>query len=261
MGVRSSLVACIAIGLSNTAARAAEPTPEPELAPVIIEPAADGPWALELSINAEPDQPRDVPCNRNQDCLTGAKAYFGGAIRGAYRDAHTWSIVATLGMTTLVDQEERPPSYGALSLRTDVQVELGRGYDTFGAALRVSPVLVLGWGDAGVDVLTDFPGVALVLGTERYWGEAGIRTVPTPSDPRGFHLAFGFALERWSGTAGIGTFATLGFRGDEIAPAGGAIGGYGDVTMRVTERFDLRLMAVISSPVLLSVGFGWRFAK
>ena len=254
MGVRSSLSACLAVALAISASHAAEPEP-------LIEGEVDGPWAIELGLNAEPEQPHEVPCNRNQDCLTGAKAYFGGAIRAAYRDAHTWSLVATLGMTTMVDQEERPPSYGVLSLRTDVQIELGRGPERFGAALRVSPVLVIAWAEPGVDVLTDFPGLALVLGTERYWGEVGIRTVPTPSDPRGFHLAFGFALERWSGTVGIGTFATLGFRGTEVEPAGGAIGGYGDVTVRVTERFDLRLMAVVSAPVLLSFGFGWRFAQ
>jgi len=240
--------------------------PEPAVSPSAAdagEPAreADGPWAIELSINAEPEQPRDVPCNRGNDCLTGAKVYFGGAMRGAYRDPETWSVVATLGLTTFVDQEERPPSYTALTLRTDLQVELGRGPDRFGAALRVSPVLVVAWAEPGVDVLSDVPGFALVLGTDTLWGEAGVRTVTTPSDPRGFHLAFGFVHERWSGTTGIATFSTLGFREGDVAPAGGTFGVYGDVTMRVTERFDLRVMAVISAPVLVSLGFGWRFAQ
>ncbi len=126
----------------------------------------------------------------------------------------------------------------------------------------MSPVLIVAWADSSdITAISDVPGMALVIGTDRLWGELGVRTLTTPSDPRGFHLAFGFALDRWSGTTGIATFTTLGYRDGEMEATGGTFGVYGDVTMRVTERFDLRLMAVISAPVLVSLGFGWRFAR
>ncbi len=221
----------------------------------------DGPWSLELGINAEPEQPQDHDCNRNRDCLTRAKAYYGGAVRAGYRDPEVWSLLATVGLTTLVDQEERPASYTAFTARIDAQVELARTHERIGVGLRLSQAVALGWADDYTDFLTDFPGFGLVVGTLRYWGELGIRTLPTPSDPRGFHLAFGFDLGRWSGTAGIGTFGTLGWYDDHLATPGARIGGYGDITWRVTERFDMRLMAVVSSPVLLSFGFGWNFEK
>lgn len=232
--------------------------PEPET-PGELEGGADGPWGLELIVVAEPEQPQEVKCAPTVDCLTSAKAYFGGALRAAYREPEAWSLVATLGLATLVDQEERPPSYAALTLRIDLQFELGRGREDFGAALRVSPVAALGWAEGEVGVVSDLPGFALVLGTARLWGEVGVRTLPTPADPRGFHLACGFVIDRWSGTAGLGTFATLGYDDEGLGAAGASIGAYGDVTVRVTERFDLRLMAIAASPVLLSLGFGWRF--
>ena len=228
---------------------------------------ADGPWSLELMVLAEPEQPRDHDCG-SRDCFTPARASFGGGVRAVYREPHAWSLAATVALSTLVDQEQRPPGYGALSARLDFQVELGRTADRFGCALRASEVLVLAWGeqssssdgDHGVDVLSDVPGVALVLGTTRLYGEAGLRVLPTPADPRVFHLAFGFDLGRWSGTAGIGTFGTLGFREGEVAAINTHFGLYGDVALRVTPRFDLRLMAVIGLPVQLALGFGWHFA-
>jgi hypothetical protein len=226
-----------------------------------VEEDPDGPWAVELIVVAEPEQPQDAKCARGFDCLTQAKAYFGGAIRGRYLVPESWSLTATLGLASFVDQEERPPSYSVLTLRFDFQLEINRGPESFGAALRGSPVAALAWSDNGVAFVSDIPGVALLMGTLRYWGELGIRTLPTPADPRGFFAAFGFALGRWSGTAGFGTFATLGYHGDEIDAAPPSIGVYGDVSVAVTRRFDLRLMAVVASPVLLSMGFGWRFAQ
>lgn len=221
----------------------------------------DGPWALELIVSAEPPQAHDPECNADADCLTTTQAFFGGALRGRYRDLEVWSIEATLGLTTLVDQEERPPSYGALTLRVDAQLELGRARDRFGLALRVSPTVALGWSEVGASFATDLPGFALLVGTAAHWGELGIPTLPTPADPRQFYLAWGFALGRWSGSAGIANFATLGWGREGLGATGTWPGVYGDLTVRVTERFDLRLMAVLSKPVMLSLGFGWRFAR
>lgn len=244
------VIALVALFLTHAPARA-EPPASPD---------GDSPWALELIVAAEPEQPRDPECSAGVDCLTTAKAYFGGAVRGRYRDPERWSLDATVGLTTLVDQEERPPSYGALTLRVDAQVELGRGAQAFGVALRLSPSLVLAWADVGTSFGTDIPGFALIVGTARLWGELGIPTLPTPADPRQFHLAFGFSLGRWSGTAGVANFSTLGYGSHGVGATATWPGVYGDVTVRVTERFDLRVMAVLSTPVMMSLGFGWRFA-
>lgn len=230
------------------------------LAPAYAAPE-DGPWALELIVAAEPPQPHDPECNRDVDCLTTAKAFFGGALRGRYRDVERWSIEATLGLTTLIDQEERPPSYGALTLRIDAQLELGRARDRFGIALRLSPSIALGWAEPGASFATDLPGLALLVGTTTHWGELGIPTLPTPADPRQFYLAWGFALGRWTGSAGIANFATLGWGHEGLDATATWPGVYGDIAVRVSERFDLRVMAVLSKPVMLSLGFGWRFAR
>ena len=128
----------------------------------------DGPWSLELGINAEPEQPQDHDCNRNRDCLTRAKAYYGGAVRAGYRDPEVWSLLATVGLTTLVDQEERPASYTAFTARIDAQVELARTHERIGVGLRLSQAVALGWADDYTDFLTDFPGFGLVVGTLRY---------------------------------------------------------------------------------------------
>ena len=91
--------------------------------------------------------------------------------------------------------------------------------------------------------------------------ELGIPTLPTPADPRQFFLAWGFALGRWSGTAGIANFSTLGFGRDGVGATATWPGVYGDIAVRVTERFDIRVMVVLSTPVMMSLGFGWRFAR
>lgn len=257
----AALVTMAAASVSRVHAAEPEDAPKDEAPTQPSGDDEDGPWAVELIVVAEPEQPKDPKCAPNFDCLTPAKAYFGGAIRGSYQVPEEWSLGATLGLATHVDQEERPPGYTALTLRVDFQLEIGRASEDFGAALRASPVAVLAWSDQTTAFATDVPGFALVLGTLEYWGEMGIRTLPTPSDPRGFHLAFGFALGRWSGTAGVGTFGTLGYRGDEVDTTSPSIGAYGDITVAVTRRFDIRLMVVASSPVLLSAGFGWRFAR
>lgn len=252
----------LALGVVGLAPRARADEPSHGAAPV-AEPdvARDGPWALELMIVAEPPQPVETSCGGQRDCLTASKAWFGGAARASFHAPEVVHVTTTLGLATIVDQEERPPSYGVLSLRLDAQIEIGRRADRFGAALRASQVALMGWSDDGVDVTTDFPGAALVLGTTRLWGEVALRTIPSPPDPRGFHLALGMQLERWSGTAGVCTLGTLGMQHGELAEAGTTFGAYGDVTMRVTERFDLRLMAIVAQPVLLTLGFGWRFAR
>ena len=223
---------------------------------------ADGPWSLELMVLAEPEQPRDHRCG-STDCVSPARASFGGGVRVALEVPESWSLVATAALSTLIDQEGRPPGYGAFTFRVDGQVEIGRTAERFGCALRASQVLIVAWPEqaaGGADVLSDVPGFALVLGTTHLYGEAGLRVLPTPADPRVFHLAFGFDLDRWSGTAGIGTFGTLGFRQDRVHAVNTGFGIYGDVAVRVTPRFDLRLMAVIGLPVQLALGFGWHFA-
>lgn len=223
--------------------------------------APDGPWSLELILSAQPGQVKNPHCNRGVDCLTRAKAYFGGAVRGRYATPGV-SLVTTLGLTELTDQEGLPSGgYRALTLRVDLQFELGRGLDRFGAALRVSPTLVHAWAATGNATRTDIPGFGLVLGTTRLWGEVGLPTLPTPFDPRLFHLALGFVVDRWSGTAGFGSFGTLGYAHNTTDKASTSFGVYGDVTMRVTERFDLRIQTIVTSPFMVSLGFGWRFPE
>jgi hypothetical protein len=221
----------------------------------------DGPWALELILAAEPSQAKNPHCNRDVDCLTRAKAYFGGAIRGRFATPDV-SLGTTLGLTELMDQEGLPSGgYRALTLRVDLQIELGRRADRFGAALRISPTLVHAWAATGHATQSDIPGFGLVLGTTRLWGEVGLPTLPTPFDPRLFHLAMGFVVDRWSGTAGFGSFGTLGYAHNTTDKASTSFGVYGDVTMRVTDRFDLRIQAIVTSPFMVSLGFGWRFPE
>jgi len=221
----------------------------------------DGPWAVELILAAEPPQSKNPHCNRGVDCLSRAKAYFGGAARGRYTTPHL-SVTTTLGLTGLVDQEDLPRGgYRALTLRVDLQFELGRTRDRFGAAIRISPSLVHAWAETGHATRTDIPGFGLLLGTTKLWGEVALPTLPTPFDPRLFHLAVGFVVDRWSGTAGFGSFGTLGYAKDTTRKASTSFGVYGDVTMRVTERFDLRIQAIVTSPFMVSLGFGWRFPE
>lgn len=211
---------------------------------------------FELLVHAAPEQPREIQCNPGVDCLSPARTFFGGAIRGHLAAPEAWSLDGTLDITQLVDQDQRPDGgYTVASVRFDFELELGRTREKFGAALRVSPVFALGWSDAGAGFRTSVPGLALLLGQTDLWGEVGVPPLPTPSDPRLFHVACGFEFPRLSGLAGLGTMSTLGFSRDELDKAGAFPGAFAYLATPLTPAFDLTLRLVVSSPIIVGLGF------
>lgn len=205
---------------------------------------------------AQPDQTIDVICNRGADCLTPVKASFGGALSGSFRDPGVWGIAATLGLVHAVDQEERPLSgYSVLTLRLDLELELGRTARRFGAALRVSPSFAFGWHRDDSAFRAEIPGLTLMLGRTDLWGEVAVPHLPTPADPRIFHLGVGWTHPRISGVAGFGTFGTLGFKPDTLDRAGSRLGAFAHLDTPLTDRFRLTLRLAISSPFIIALGF------
>ena len=223
---------------------------------VLGQPAWAAPWDIEGLIAVQPEQEIEVTCNQRVDCMTPMRSSFGGAVRGGYRDAGVWGLSATLGFAHASDQEGIPTSgYSILSLRLDFEVELGRTADQFGAALRVSPILVYGWHDDGSALGVDLPGFALLLGRTDLWGEVGVPTLPTPTDPRLVYVAGGWQHPWVSGVAGFGTFGTLGYQRDEIDKAGSWLGVFAHLERALTERFYVTLRLALTTPVSVALGF------
>jgi len=110
--MRRALAACLVVLALRSVLGALEPV---HAAPPEV--ALDGPWALEVIVLGEPEQPRQVPCNPGVDCLTAAKAYFGGALAASYRDLGRWSAKATLGLAADVSGQMVFPDV-ACALRT-----------------------------------------------------------------------------------------------------------------------------------------------
>jgi len=220
------------------------------------------PWEVELLVVAQPDQDLEISCNRGVDCKTPVRASFGGAFRAGFRDPGEWGLDATMGLVHALDQEQIPVNgYSVLTLRIDVQLEFGRTTKRFGAALRMSPILAYGWHDDGSAWATDIPGFAFLLGRTDLWGEVSVPPMPTPADPRLFHLAVGWTHPRISGIAGFGTFGTLGYQRNELDLAGGKLGLFAHLETPLTERFRITLRLNVSTPISVALGFATTLGK
>ena len=128
----------------TVAPRPSAPAPAPVLPVPIV--ALPDVWRAELLFAVQPDQVNvDLPCRGGIDCPTRARSFAAGGLRGEFDRPGRWSGAVTLAVAHAEDQERQPPGgYGVVSLRVDVQVELGRAADRFGLALRASPVLMAG---------------------------------------------------------------------------------------------------------------------
>lgn len=250
--------AAVLVAGSAAAAPDEDTTPSPALAA----PSDDtsrrdaAPWHIELLVLAQPEQSIEIRCNKGVDCLTPVKASFGGAVTARWTDRDMFGLGATLGLANAFDQERLPnPGYSVLWLQLDLDLELGRGPGRFGAALRVSPILFYGWHAEGSTWDTDLPGFTFALGERDLWVEVGVPTLPTPDDPRLFHLGVGWRHPRLSGLAGVGTFGTVGYQRDDIERAGSKLGAFAQLETPLTDRFALTLRFAITSPVSLGLGF------
>jgi len=161
-----------------------------------------------------------------------------------------------MGLVHALDQERLPvDGYSILTLRIDVQLEFGRTSTRLGAALRMSPILAYGWHDGGSAWATDIPGFAFLLGRTDLWGEVSVPPMPTPADPRLFHLAVGWTHPRISGLAGFGTFGSLGYQRNALELAGGKLGLFAHLETPLTERFRITFRINVSTPFSVALGF------
>lgn len=218
-------------------------------------------WRAEVLFALQPDQTRSVSCSRGLDCLTPARTYFAGALRGRFERPGAWWAGLTLSLGRAEDHERRPASgYGVLSLRADFQVELGRTAERLGIALRVSPTLIVGWSGDGAGLRTDIPAFAFLLGVRDLWGEVGLPSIPTHADPRLFFVQMGWRQPLFELEAGLATFGSLGYRVDEIRKVGGGFGVWlsGRARLEPTSPWEATLRLAIANPTILLLGVAWR---
>ncbi|MCC6623156.1 MAG: hypothetical protein IT385_17995 [Deltaproteobacteria bacterium] len=223
-------------------------------------------WRLEGHLVFQPDQPREHRCNRGSDCLSASRSFVAGAVRATREVPGAWSAALTLSLGRHLDVERIPvDGFGVFIVRGDFQLELGRGRETFGAALRVSPVLVVGWSATGTALRSDFPGFALLLGRRDLWGEVIVPAFPTHLDPRRFYLGAGWRDARFELEGGFATFGSLGYQRDEIDRATNNLGVWVAGSWRVPDgdgrpsRWELFARAAIAWPFVTGLGVGYRF--
>lgn len=218
-------------------------------------------WRTELMFQGQPDQPVDYPCRAGLDCLSASRSFYGGAARVGFERPEKWSGLVTAAVGHAEDYEQLPVGgFGVASVRVDFQLELGRRARTFGAALRASQVLAIGWTDDTTAFRTDFPGFAVLLGRTDLWGEVGIPTLPTQIDPRLFYAEVGWATDRFRLEGGVATFGSLGFSGGEIDRASKSFGAWVAGRWAFAGPWELNGQVAITYPCVVAVGIGYHWS-
>lgn len=229
--------------------------------PPELEPDPDV-WTLELGLHAQPDQERDHPCNPNVDCASPVQSFYAVSLAGSYEQPEIWSGRVTLGLGHGVDFEERPRGgFQVVTLRLDLQLELGRRRGEIGAALRVSQAIAAGWSSEQSAFGVDFPGFAVLVGTRELWGEVAIPTLPTQSDPRQFYAGIGWRPDGYTLDAGIAQFGALGYQHDTLDKTAANLGVWAHGTVRVAERWDVGAQLAIGYPLVLGATLAYRVAR
>lgn len=215
---------------------------------------------LELQWLGQPDQPRDHTCSRSADCYSATRSFHAAALSARFVEEDSYALGLTLGLGHAFDWEKRPATgFGVLSLRADIQIELGRTGDDFGVAVRVSPGLLYGWADRGGSVQVDFPGLGAVFGWRDLWVELGLPAQPTHADPRLFYLQGAWRNEHFMAAAAVCTFGTHAFAGDDIEKSGAFFGVWLEGRARLWRGLEAHLTLAISQPTVLGLGIGWAF--
>jgi len=223
-------------------------------------------WRAEALLALQPDQPREHRCNRGVDCLSATRAFVAGAVRGSYEVPDAWSAALTLSLGHHEDFEGIPiGGFGVFIARADFQIELGRARGRFGAAVRVSPLIVVGWSDTGTALRSDIPALALLLGERDLWGEVIVPSFPTHADPRRFYAGAGWRQPRFVVEGGLATFGSLGYQRDEIDRAANHFGLWAQGTWLVPDGagaaspWELSLRTAIAYPFIAVLAVGYRF--
>ena len=255
----------VALGLASP------PEVDPKLCPVqaVVPPAPDvghPSWRLEAGLAFQPEQPRDYSCHPGVDCRSPSLYYVAGIISAQYRRLDQWSLGLTLALGRHEDLEVIPvDGFGIMTLRADFQLELGRGPGRFGAALRVSPVLVVGWSGTGSTVLTDLPGFALLIGERDLWGEVIVPAFPTDADPRLFYAGAGWHHGPYLLEGGVATFGSIGYAREEVSRAGTNFGLWLAATWTVPDGggaptpWELGAKTAIAYPFIAIATVAYRF--
>jgi hypothetical protein len=229
---------------------------EPPVAPTT---AWDG-TRVELQWLGQPDQPRDHTCTRRADCYSATRSFNAAAISGRFVEEDSYALGLTLGLGHAYDWERRPATgFGVLSLRADIQVEIGRTGDDFGVAVRISPGLLYGWAGEGGSFQPDFPGLGAIFGWRDLWLELGLPAQPTHADPRLFFLQAAWRNDHIMAAAAVCTFATHAFAGDDIEKAGAFFGVWLEGRARLWQGFEAHVTLALSQPTVLGLGVAWAF--
>ncbi len=218
--------------------------------------------SLELQWLGQPDQPRDHTCSRRADCYSATRSFHAAAVSGRFVEEDSYAVGLTLGLGHAYDWEERPATgFGVLSLRADIQVEIGRTGDDFGVAVRVSPGLLYGWAGDGGSFQVDFPGVAAIFGWRDLWAELALPAQPTHADPRLFYLQAAWRDDQFMAAAAICTFGTHAFADDDIEKIGAFFGVWLEGRVRLWRGLEAHLTLALSQPTLLGLGLRWSFGE